>query len=125
MLKRIKWLIATFTLVTLAGCANTIDYGEASLNLELGMPKSEVVQLLGKPKRTDVNESRERWFYWNKEVIGFTPIDNEMLASDKLVVTFKNGHVVDWGKNAYMKDAMDVQQKIMEGYMPSSNKSDN
>lgn len=125
MIKRTKLIISAIMFLFLTGCANTIDYRKASLNLELGMPKSDVMELLGTPKRTDVNENRERWFYWNKEVIGFTPVDNEMLASDKLVVTFKNGHVVDWGKNAFMKDAMDAQQRIMENYMPPSNEDNN
>tara|TARA_B100000700_G_scaffold331006_1_gene460719 strand:- start:3097 stop:3474 length:378 start_codon:yes stop_codon:yes gene_type:complete len=123
--KQIKLIIGAITFLFLAGCANTIDYGKSSLSLELGMAKSDVLELLGKPKRTDVNENRERWFYWNKEVIGFTTLDNEMLASDKLVVTFKNGQVVDWGKNSFMKDAVDAQQRMMENYMPPPNKGNN
>lgn len=120
MLNRLGLLFSVVVLGLLVGCANQTNYGEASLNLQLGMTKGEVLDYLGKPKRTDVNESRERWFYWNPEMIGFTPVDNEMLASDKLIVTFEDGVVTDWGNNAMMKDAIDAQQQVIESYKSDS-----
>lgn len=78
------------------------------------MSKPEVSEILGSPRRTDVNEDRERWVYWNKVLIGFTPIDNESLAQDRLVVTFKDGKVTRWGKQTIADDITEASQKTIE-----------
>ncbi|EPM5418068.1 outer membrane protein assembly factor BamE domain-containing protein [Vibrio parahaemolyticus] len=100
----------------ITGCAqNKIDYGKASLQLELGMSKQEVINILGEPKRTDVTESRTRWVYWNPETYGFTTFDNELLSSDSLVVTFEDGEVAKWGKSNLgpdMEEIYEQQQKL-------------
>ena len=106
-------LIAGFLLT---GCAaKGIDYNAASSSLQIGMNKEQVKSHLGSPRRTDVNAERERWVYWSSTVYGFTPIDNEALASDRLVVTFKDGFVSQWGNQTMQADAMEMSSKIMEG----------
>lgn len=109
-------LALAFTLAALlGGCAtNNIDYNRNSALLGLGMSKPEVSEILGSPRRTDVNEDRERWVYWNKVLIGFTPIDNESLAQDRLVVTFKDGKVTRWGKQTIADDITEASQKTIE-----------
>ncbi|ASR91438.1 hypothetical protein AFA_08585 [Alcaligenes faecalis] len=72
---------------------------------------------MGEPRRTDVNEDRERWIFWNPAIIGFTPIDNETLAQDRLVVTFVEGKVTRWGNQTYIDDAAEISRKTMENSM--------
>ena len=108
-------LVIVTLLMFLAGCAsNRIDYNRQSMSLALGMGKPDVQSLMGAPRRTDVNESRERWIFWNPVMMGFTPVDSEHLAQDRLVVTFERGRVVKWGSQAMMDDIMEASQKSME-----------
>lgn len=110
-----KLALAFAVATLLGGCAtNNIDYNRSSALLVLGMSKPEVSAILGSPRRTDVNEDRERWIYWNKVLVGFTPIDNESLAQDRLVVTFKEGKVTRWGKQTIADDITEASQKTIE-----------
>lgn len=109
-----KWLFVLVTLFTLSGCANKIDYNRASLNLAIGMSKSDVQGVMGAPRRTDVNTDRERWIYWNPVMVGFTPIDNEQLAQDRLVVTFVDNKVTKWGKQTIADDITENTQKMYQ-----------
>lgn len=109
-------LIVLFaSLFLLSGCAgNRIDYNKQSINLSLGMNKAGVQSVLGSPRRTDVSQDRERWIYWSPSVIGLTPVDNEQLAQDRLVVTFESGKVTRWGNQTFADDIMDASQKTIE-----------
>ncbi|MBK0032752.1 outer membrane protein assembly factor BamE [Erwinia sp. S43] len=98
--------------ILLVGCANKIDYNQKSMSLALGMSKPQVSSILGQPRRTDVNEERERWIYWNPVMVGFTPVDNEQLAGDRLVVTFVDGKVSRWGQQTLADDMMENTQKL-------------
>ncbi len=109
-----RWLPIMMALVTLSGCANKIDYNRASLNLAIGMSKTEVQGVMGTPRRTDVNTERERWIYWNPVMVGFTPIDNEQLAQDRLVVTFVENKVTKWGKQTIADDISENTQKMYQ-----------
>lgn len=115
-----KFALALAFAALLGGCATTnVDYNRSSSLLSLGMSKNEVKEILGNPRRTDVNADRERWIYWNKVFIGLTPIDNESLAQDRLVVTFTDGQVSRWGNQSIADDMIEANQKIIE----SSHKS--
>lgn len=81
------------------------------------MSKSDVQAIMGVPRRTDVNEDRERWIFWNPVMVGFTPMDNESLAQDRLVVTFKEGKVARWGNQTLAEDITEASQKSMESSM--------
>lgn len=101
------------------GCApkvQTVDYNQRSMLLSLGMSKNDVMQVMGSPRRTDVNEERERWIYWNKSLYGYTIIDNEQLAPDRLTVTFVNGKVTKWGQQTLTDDMMESTQKTVKTY---------
>ncbi|EWC39055.1 outer membrane protein assembly factor BamE [Stutzerimonas stutzeri] len=101
--------------LTLTGCANNrIDYNQKSMNLSLGMSKADVQAVMGLPRRTDVNQDRERWIYWNPVMMGFTPVDNEQLAQDRLVVTFEDGKVARWGNQTLTDDMLEASQKSIE-----------
>ena len=113
-----RWQLITLaaTAWLLAGCAgNQINYNQASSYLELGMSKQQVRQAIGDPRRTDVNQDRERWVYWNPVMVGFVRMDNEVMASDRLVVTFKDEVVTQWGNQTFQADAMEMNAKMMEG----------
>ncbi|AVX13794.1 outer membrane protein assembly factor BamE domain-containing protein [Stutzerimonas stutzeri] len=108
-------ILIVAALLIIAGCANNrIDYNRQSMNLSLGMSKADVQATMGLPRRTDVNEDRERWIYWNPVVMGLTPVDNEQLAQDRLVVTFENGKVARWGNQTLTADMMEASQKTIE-----------
>lgn len=81
--------------------------------LSLGMNKNDVMQIMGSPRRTDVNQERERWIYWNKALYGYTIIDNEQLANDRLVITFVNGKVTKWGQQTLTDDIMESSQRAL------------
>ncbi|VDR28561.1 Uncharacterised protein [Raoultella terrigena] len=84
--------------------------------LSLGMNKNDVMQIMGSPRRTDVNPERERWIYWNKALYGYTIIDNEQFANDRLVITFVNGKVAKWGQQTLTDDIMESSQKSAQAY---------
>jgi hypothetical protein len=46
--------------------------------------------------------------------MGLTPVDNEQLAQDRLVVTFENGKVARWGNQTLTADMMEASQKTIE-----------
>lgn len=97
--------IAKIGLVTilLAGCATTPSLGLKSLQLQSGMTKSEVQQILGTPKMTSVRKSGEStietWNYWSKTMMNWVVFDDPMIsgAGNRLSVTFENGKVKSWG----------------------------
>jgi len=108
-------LFIVVALLIVAGCASSrVDYNRQSMSLSLGMSKADVQAVMGAPRRTDVNQDRERWIYWNPVVMGFTPVDNEQLAQDRLVVTFEEGKVARWGNQTLTDDMMEASQKSME-----------
>ncbi len=120
-MKKMISMAALFLVMLIAGCApNRVDYNKQSINLALGMSKPQVSQIMGMPKRTDVNAERERWIYWNPVLVGFTPIDNEQLANDRLVVTFVDGKVTRWGQQTIVDDAMEMSQKTTEGIIKAT-----
>lgn len=108
-----KFALVLAAAALVVGCANKIDYNSSSRQLGIGMNKAEVSAVLGDPRRTDVNEERERWIYWNRTIVGFTPIDNEMLSQDRLVVTFKDGKVTRWGNQTLSDDMAEASQKAI------------
>lgn len=110
-----KWITLALTALLLAGCAgNRVDYNRSSLDLAIGMSKADVQAVMGAPRRTDVNESRERWIFWSPVVVGLTPIDNESMAKDRLVVTFEDGNVSRWGNQTLADDIIEASRKSME-----------
>ncbi|MFP1868685.1 outer membrane protein assembly factor BamE [Lonsdalea quercina] len=118
-------MLCVFSIVSTA-CAPTIkttDYNQKSMLLSLGMTKNDVMQVMGAPRRTDVNESRERWIYWNKVVYGFSVVDNEQIASNRLVVTFVDGKVKKWGQQTMTDDIMESSQKSAQVYAEAIKKS--
>ncbi|QXO59689.1 outer membrane protein assembly factor BamE [Morganella morganii] len=108
----------------LFGCTNkTPDFNQRSSMLSIGMSKADVRGILGDPRRTDVNQERERWIYWSQVYYGFTPVDNEQLANDRLTVTFNDGKVVKWGQQAFADDMLEASQKSAEAIMRASQPS--
>ena len=105
--------------IAITACAPSeqkIDYNQKSMLLSLGMTKNDVMQIMGAPRRTDVNAEREPWIYWNKTRYAYTIVDNEQLANDRLVVTFVNGKVTKWGQQTLTDDLMESSQKTAQTY---------
>lgn len=100
----------------------SVDYNQKSTQLSLGMSKADVAQVLGQPRRTDVNAERERWIYWNKVVYGYTVVDNEQLTTERLTVTFVNGKVTKWGQQTLTDDMLESTQKTAQAYADAAKK---
>ena len=109
------------SLLVVAGCATSnVDYNKQSINLSVGMSKADVLSVLGEPNRTDVTQTREKWVFWNPTLIGFTPVDNEQLAQNKLTVVFKDERVASWGKgddiSSILESSAELQKSLLERY---------
>lgn len=107
------------SVLAVTACApkvDTVDYNQRSLQLSLGMSKANVLEIMGEPRRTDVNQERERWIYWNKVLYGYTVVDNEQLATDRLTVTFVKGKVAKWGQQTMTDDLVESTQKTAQAY---------
>ncbi|MDX6915638.1 outer membrane protein assembly factor BamE [Pectobacterium carotovorum] len=117
MKKLLSAVLIVVSMLIITACAptvQTVDYNQKSMLLSLGMSKNDVMQILGTPRRTDVNQERERWIYWNKSRYGYTIIDNENVATDRLVVTFIGGKVTKWGQQTLADDITENTQKIYQ-----------
>ena len=101
-----KTFIVAFALVCLAGCAST---GKAVAQLEPGMPKERVIQILGEPADRSLRGSDEAWQY--QEIVGFgqCKYTTVWIAAGQLVgVSTRRGasvagcglgsHEVDWSQ---------------------------
>lgn len=108
--------------LAVTGCVTQTDYNQKSMVLAIGMDKGTVIQILGTPRRTDVNPERERWIYWNKSLLGLTVIDSEQLAQDRLVVTFVNGKLEKWGQQTITDDIVDSTAKSAAAYSAAFSK---
>ena len=117
MKKIISYIVIFASMFIISACApkiQTVDYNQRSMLLSLGMSKNDVMQIVGTPRRTDVNQDRERWIYWNKAIYGYTVIDNENVATDRLVITFIGGKVTKWGQQSLADDIVENTQKIYQ-----------
>lgn len=97
-------LIPIFLALSCFSCATTrVPYGKLSQNLNIGMTKAEVKQILGEPRTTSMevvgNDNVETWSYYPVMIYGFTPIDNPHLApaGDRLNVGFQKDQLFYWG----------------------------
>jgi major membrane immunogen (membrane-anchored lipoprotein) len=112
-MRKLTWVLVTASL--LAGCATT-NYANKAMSINMGMSKAQVVALMGPPKKSSARKIPEglveRYSWWSPKVIGFTPIDNEMLASDRVSVVFENGKVVEWGDKYDFADSIDKSREI-------------
>ncbi|STW07812.1 Uncharacterised protein [Klebsiella grimontii] len=73
-------------------------------------------KLWGRLEGLTLTQSAKRWIYWNKSLYGYTIIDNEQLANDRLVVTFVSGKVAKWGQQTLADDVMESSQKTAQAY---------
>lgn len=108
-------ILVIVALSMLASCAaNRPAYNQLTSSLSLGMGKQQAKMIMGAPRRTDVNADRERWIYWNPTMIGFTLLDNENLADDRVVITFREGEIVSWGNQTYADDIIRMSQEAQK-----------
>ena len=109
-----KTLTLASILLILCGCA-TVDYTTKAMDVSMGMTKEEVLTLMGKPKRVSARKNNEdlieRFSWWSPKLIGFTPIDNEIIATDRVFVRFVNGKVVEWGDRYDFSESMDKSRE--------------
>lgn len=113
------WLAA----LALTGCATQASYTSKAMALNMDMSKEQVVGLMGPPRNSSARKTPdgmvERYSWWSPKLIGFTPIDSEMVASDRVFVRFLNGKVVEWGDkydfSETMEKSRESQAEIMKG----------
>lgn len=117
-----KILTLSFISYVLAACATTESYTNKAMKVSMEMTKEQVVEFMGPPKRVAARKSDEglieRLSWWTPKVIGFTPIDNEMLSSDRVFVRFLNGKVIEWGDkydfSENIEKTLEIQTKALQ-----------
>ncbi|MBD5805102.1 hypothetical protein AZOA_45490 [Azoarcus sp. Aa7] len=120
-----KAIAFVLSAAVMAGCATT-PYTTKSMGVGMGMTKAEVVSVMGPPKRASARKTPdglvERLSWWSPVLIGFTPIDNEMMASDRVFVGFLNGKVVEWGDKYDPSDTMEKTREMQAEMMKNLSK---
>ncbi|WP_138436511.1 hypothetical protein [Marinobacter shengliensis] len=122
-----KYIAILAMTAVMAGCAAAPNYQSKALSLEMGMSKSEVVALLGEPKRTSARSNDgqliERYAYWAPKQVGFSAIDNEMISTDRITVKFVDGKVAEWGDSydpaAMTERSLEMQRSVIESMQQS------
>jgi hypothetical protein len=56
----------------------------------------------------------EKYSWWNRAMIGYVPVNNEMLSQDRIYVTFLDGKVKEWGDKFDPADMIDKSMQINE-----------
>jgi hypothetical protein len=111
MKKLVTFLLGTFVVF---GCA-TVDYTSRAMGLRMDMTKEQVVGLMGPPKRVSARKASnglvESYSWWSPKMYGFTPVDNEYLATDRMFVRFLDGKVVEWGDKLDFSEAIEKSRE--------------
>jgi hypothetical protein len=85
------------------------------MGVTMGMTKDQILALMGPPKRVSARNSNsnliETLSWWSPKFIGFTPIDNEILSSDRVFVRFANGKVIEWGDKYDFSESIDKSRE--------------
>jgi hypothetical protein len=110
-----KTLALVFALLLVCGCA-TVNYTSKAMGVTMNMTKDQVLTLMGPPKRVSARKSNddliERFSWWSPKLIGFTPIDNETIATDRVFVRFVNGKVVEWGDTYDFSESIEKSREV-------------
>jgi len=111
------------TLLMLAGCVgspihSSLKYssvkGKAKKNnkalmmLEIGMPKKEVLEVMGDPEQSEAYKWGVVWMYRTAMTSGVYGTAD----SDFTPVVMENGKVVGWGRNFFMERAKKYEVKV-------------
>jgi hypothetical protein len=110
-----KILALVFVLLLACGCA-TVNYTSKAMGVTMNMTKNQVLTLMGPPKRVSARKNNddliERFSWWSPKLIGFTPIDNETIATDRVFVRFVNGKVVEWGDTYDFSESIEKSREV-------------
>lgn len=105
MIKRLQTVLCVSTVLAISACATSpmgiSNTRKKLMNLELGMPKKEVLKIMGQPYSREVyasnsGESLEFLIYITQYTMSGSIPD-----SDTTPVCLKGGKVVGWGRNYY------------------------
>lgn len=128
-----KKIVLFLTMLTLSACAsNNINYAQEASKITLGMNKNEVIAVLGAPKKTSMRKSGdvviEELSYWSKTMVGFTPMDNEALAQDRVTIVLEDGVVTEYGDffsnmDRYMDKSMEHSKEMMKALNSNGTKT--
>ena len=119
-----KKIVTLLFVLALTACASTsINYAQEASKINLGMNKADILAILGAPKKTSMRKSGdvivEQLSYWSKTVVGFTTLDNEALATDRVTVILEDGKVIEYGDflsnmDRYMDKSMENTKEMMK-----------
>lgn len=75
---------------------------KAMLGLNIGMSKTEVLQVMGEPRKTEAyaieGRNIEFWLYLTE---GITITDRSMGNKNLTPLVFENGSLIGWGRSFY------------------------
>lgn len=128
-----KKVLTVLALLFLSACASTsINYAQEASKINLGMSKSDVLAILGTPKKTSMRKVGdvvvEEMSYWSKTIVGFSTLDNEALAQDRVTVVLEDGVVTEYGDffsnmDRYMDKSMEHTKEMMKAMQTTSSEN--
>jgi len=120
-MEKMKKIVSVFFITALlVGCAGgTFRTGleaetnrKAMLGLNIGMTKTEVIQVMGEPRKTEAysmeGQNTEFWLYLTE---GTTIADTSMGDKNFTPLAFENEILIGWGRNFY-DQALKYEHKI-------------
>lgn len=109
-----KWRLqacASLALIVLTLCGCAMNYTERAMSITMDMTKKDVLDIMGPPRKNAARKAPdgviERYSWWSPKFIGLMSFDNELLATDRVFVSFRNGKVIEWGDKYDFSDTMD------------------
>lgn len=115
--------LVIFIALILASCASQPNYTARAMGIKMDMPKDDVMAIMGQPKRVSARKTEkgviEKYSWWSPIIIGFTPVDNELISNDRVYISLLNNKVHEWGDKfdyaSNMDKAMDVHSETIKG----------
>lgn len=104
-----KTLIVLFLTLLVIGCGNSlwdIEKRRENLNkLEVGMTKTQVIEIMGKPYMTEATKETEWLLYWT---VPYGRTDEERYTP----IAFRESKVIGWGRNFWTTKEQRYDVKI-------------
>lgn len=112
---QVMWKVVMIltTSLFLTGCQGWPEWNREKLNeLEVGMTKPEVLEIMGKPYQREANQQQEWWLYMTESGPGIASAYREPSEYLTPIVFDKEGKVIGWGRNYWTEKEKKYEVKI-------------